>query len=80
MKTLLSNWNVARIIRLLLGIGAIAQGATTNEYILIIAGVLIASMAMINVGCCGATGCNIQPKKGGTNNTKEVIYEEVGKQ
>lgn len=79
MKTLVSNWNIARIIRLLLGVAAIAQGATTNEYILSIAGVLILLMALLNIGCCGTSGCSIQPKKSGNNNANEVIYEEVGK-
>ena len=79
MKTLVNNWNIVRIIRLALGVAAIAQGVTTNEYILTIAGVLILFMALLNIGCCGASGCSIQPKKNETNNAKEVIYEEVGK-
>ena len=78
MKTLLSNWNLFRVFRLVLGIAAIIQGFGNNETIFAIAGGLITLMAIGNIGCCGASGCAMNTKQVSKKNEIDV-YEEVGR-
>ena len=77
-KILTTQWNVLRIVRLVLGIGVIIQGIIASELLLIIAGIVVGSMALLNTGCCGAAGCNVSVSKKKTN-AEEISYEEVVK-
>lgn len=76
MKTLLSNWNLFRVLRFVVGIAAIIQGIANNETIFAIAGGLLTLMAIGNTGCCGFNGCAVNAKPGSKKNEKGV-YEEV---
>lgn len=77
--TINKSWDFFRVLRLILGLAAVIQGYMENELMLIIAGGLIAAMAIFNVGCCGVTGCSIPQPAKKENNPKKVIYEEVVK-
>ena len=77
MKTILQGWNFMRIVRLVLGIIIIVQGAMAREAITVILGLLFAGMAVANIGCCGANGCAVSPRSSIKNKTKEISYEEV---
>jgi hypothetical protein len=80
MKNILfTQWNLFRAIRLILGIGAIIQGIVNVEMILVIAGIIISGMAVLNVGCCGATGCSVPPNRKQKLKEEEITYEEVVK-
>lgn len=64
MRTsIIKSWNLPRAFRLAFGIVASIQGIVENEFMLLIAGGLIAAMAVFNVGCCGAGGCAIPQNK-----------------
>ena len=76
MKTLLSNWNLFRVLRFVVGIAAIIQGIANNETIFAIAGGLLTLMAIGNTGCCGVNGCAVNAKPVSKKNEKGV-YEEV---
>lgn len=77
MKNFLSNWNFMRIIRLVLGIAVIIQGIVLAEWMFIVLGGFFSLMPLLNIGCCGATGCNTRPQKNSRNITEDIIYEEV---
>lgn len=77
MKKLLLNWNLFRIIRLILGIFVIVQGIATREVWFAIAGGVVAFMAVVNVGCCGAGGCAVNTQTNQRKTKEEIIYEEV---
>lgn len=77
--TILKNWNLPRALRLVLGGAAATQGAMDNELMLVLAGGIIGAMALLNVGCCGASGCTMPPNNKIEEKPKEVIYEEVVK-
>ena len=79
MKKLLISWNISRIIRLTLGVVIIVQGIATGEALLILAGSFIAATALLNIGCCGTSGCNI-PEANLNKNQKKIIYEELDKE
>jgi hypothetical protein len=63
LKTIFTNWNFMRAIRLILGVFIIIQSFQTQQYIMIIPGVIFALMALFSVGCCGSNGCAIPTKK-----------------
>ena len=77
MKVLVSGWNVMRVIRLALGILVIIQSISEKNYMLTVAGGLFALLALINVGCCGANGCAVNPVVNKNDLKKEAVYEEV---
>jgi hypothetical protein len=56
------NWSFMRAIRLILGIFIIIQSVQSQQYIMIIPGVIFALMAIFSVGCCGNNGCTIPTK------------------
>jgi hypothetical protein len=63
LKTIFTNWNFMRAIRLILGVYIIIQSFQSRQYIMIIPGVVFAIMALFSVGCCGNNGCAVPIKK-----------------
>jgi hypothetical protein len=76
MESILKNWNIVRVIRLLLGLSVCWQSVVMHEWILGFAGIFVAGNALFNVGCCGINGCQIAAKPN-PGLTKEISYEEV---
>ncbi|MBB2950721.1 hypothetical protein [Sphingobacterium sp. JUb56] len=76
MKKYLRNWNFMRVLRLAVGILVVVQGIQTKEWLIVGLGSLFSLMPLINIGCYGASGCNIHVSK---SNKKEenIIDEEV---
>ncbi len=62
LKTIFTNWNFMRVIRLILGVLIIIQSFQSQQYIMIIPGVIFALIAIFGVGCCGNNGCAIPTK------------------
>ena len=60
-QTILTNWTFVRILRLLLGLGIIVQAVIVKDAFLDAAGLLLSSMAVFNVGCCGTAVCATTP-------------------
>jgi hypothetical protein len=77
MRTLLTNWNAMRLLRLVLGIIVIVQGVNNTEVLYLVLGGMLVFMALANVGCCGTTGCAVNTRKTKAIEEKEVVYEEV---
>lgn len=65
-----------RVLRLALGIFIIVQGVVARDWLFIGAGVLFSLMPILNIGCCGASGCNTPVRKN-TGNVEDVSYEEI---
>ncbi len=65
-----------RVLRLAIGIFIIVQGVQTKEWLFVALGGLFSLMPLLNIGCCGASGCNTPVRK---NNGKieDVSYEEI---
>lgn len=57
MNTLLKDWNIIRILRLIAGIVIIGMAIAESQIILSIIGLLLLIQAVMNTGC-GANGCN----------------------
>ncbi|MCC6759815.1 MAG: hypothetical protein IT252_01295 [Chitinophagaceae bacterium] len=76
-----TNWNFIRFIRLGLGIMVIVQSIQFREYWFVFFGVLLAALAILDMGCSSGA-CGVPPQKPTQQNTKsmeEITYEEVGK-
>lgn len=78
MNTLLQNWGLFKIIRVALGIIILIQGILTGEIPSILIGLAFSVLALMNVGCCGPSGCSTGANTGSKQQTQgEVEYEEV---
>ena len=76
-KTLLTNWNFMRLLRLGLGIYIAIQAVETQSKISMIFAVFFLFQALTNTGCCGSNGCAVPLKKNNSDKTDEIEYEEV---
>lgn len=72
----LKSFGYWRLLRIIFGAIALVQAFLMHDIILGIAGIVVAGMAILNMGCCGVNGCNtnLNPKN---NSSKEINYEEV---
>ncbi|WP_416438781.1 hypothetical protein [Phnomibacter sp. MR] len=76
-----TNWNPIRFIRLALGIMVIVQSIQVKEYWFVFFGILLAVLAILDMGCASGA-CGVPPQKPTQQNTKsmeDTTYEEVGK-
>lgn len=65
-----------RVLRLVLGIFIIVQGIMAKEWLLIGLGGLFSLMPLMNIGCCGTSGCNTPISKS-NKKVEDITYEEV---
>jgi hypothetical protein len=72
MKRIREGWSIGRLLRLLLGTGAVAQGLAQKENLMLIVGLFIVLSAVLNYGCCGNAGCPVPPK----NRTLTKVHDE----
>jgi uncharacterized membrane protein HdeD (DUF308 family) len=71
MKNLLKNWDVSRILRLVLGLGIGVYALITTEYLLLILAGWLLMQGVLNISCCGTT-CASQ----GTKTDKRDLYKD----
>lgn len=75
---LLHHWTFMRGLRLFLGILAIGQWISSSEILIGIAGVILLSQSLLNMGCC-STGACIPARKSRyrPQATETIEYEEI---
>lgn len=73
---ILSGWNIMRMVRLALGIFIIVQGIVTKEWMFALLGVVFAIIPLLNIGCCGTSGCGVPVSKS-QKESEDITYEEV---
>ncbi len=81
LQSLKAPWHLMRIVRLVLGITAIASAFLYHNGFLGIAGGYLTLISVLNIGCCAGEGCNL-PKTGSTtrlgkSNAEPAEYNEV---
>lgn len=54
---MIKNWNLLRILRLVLGIVILVQGLQMMQVPFIILGLVFTAMPLFNVGCCSGGAC-----------------------
>lgn len=78
MTTLLKNWDVLRIVRLGLALWLAYSSFVEKQPLLAVVAGMLALQALLNVGCCGASGCATPPAKSSVKAPHdEIQYEEV---
>ncbi|UMQ40837.1 hypothetical protein MKS83_15710 [Chryseobacterium sp. Y16C] len=65
-----------RVLRFALGIIVIVQGIMDNEWLLVGLGALFSLMPLMNIGCCGVSGCKTTAPRG-AKKIEDISYEEV---
>jgi hypothetical protein len=74
----LKSWNFMRVLRFIFGGGAIIQALITKDITLGVLGIIVGGMALLNVGCCGTSGCETNLKNTNSKNEiTDVEFEEV---
>lgn len=76
MKNYLKNWNIIRLLRLIVGIFVVIQGIIAREWMFVFLGGLFALMPLMNVGC-GTSGCQTPRYKNTKKEQDETHYEEI---
>lgn len=75
-QAIFNNWNLIRLLRLIMGIAILLQGIMAKDVLFAIAGLLFSGMAVFNLGCCATGNCATPPVKSNSA-TKDIHYEEV---
>lgn len=65
-----------RLLRLAMGVFIIVQGFVDNQWLFVALGGLFSLMPMLNIGCCGVSGCNTPVRKS-NKRLEDISYEEV---
>lgn len=70
---LLYGWSLMRFIRVALGVFILIEGFKSTSYFSLAIGGLLLWQGVMNVGCCGANGCDTN-----VNYNKDQSLEDVG--
>lgn len=73
MKRFIQNWNLVRILRMVLAISFIGYGIDSADYMLIVLGALFGMQALLNISCCGPVGCGTS----GNNKTGNTYKDQI---
>jgi len=74
-QVIFSNWNLVRVLRLIMGIAITVQAVMMKDVLFGATGFLFTIMPLFNMGCA-AGDCMAPPAREKTV-TKEIVYEEV---
>ena len=77
MEKLLLNWNIARVLRLVLAGVFLAAGISRGDTIAYVAAAVFGLQAIFNVGCIGASCAPASKMVHGEIDVKDNSYEEV---
>lgn len=72
MNRFISNWDAARWLRLLSGIGFMVYGLYGADFYIVFLGVLFLLMAVLNWSCCSGGSCS-------TSSGKKSLYKDYVK-
>lgn len=70
MNRILKNWDLTRIVRLVLSVIVAVYAITSKEYSFFILSGLLLFQAILNVSCCGSQGCSTNSK----SKPKDNVY------
>lgn len=76
MKNYFKIWNFMRLLRLSMGIFVMVQGVRSEQWLFVILGGLFSLMPLLNIGCCGTSGCNTTVSQS-NKKMEDITYEEI---
>ncbi len=77
MGDLLRNWNLARVLRLVLAGAFLGAAVSSGEWVAYVVAAVFGLQAILNVGCCGASCAAPSVNRKAGNIVQETDYEEV---
>jgi len=75
--TLFTDWHLARLIRLGLGLFIAIQAIRTHDSFSGLLAAFLLFQALSNKGCCGANGCTVSTTTSKQDRNADVEFEEV---
>lgn len=76
MRTVLTNWDLPRVIRAVLALVFLATGITRSEPVALFAAALLGTQAVLNIGC-SAGACSPSARRDVDVADTEITYEEI---
>ena len=76
-RRILSNWNVMRILRVILGLWVLVMAVRYRDTTMIFLSTFMVLTAVFGVGCCGINGCYVQPGSDAEKSAGKGDYEEI---
>ena len=74
INTLLSGWDFVRVLRLVIGVSALAAYYSEHDSMMGMLGIIVTAQAVFNVGCCGVNSCSSTNTQ---SNSKEISPDET---
>lgn len=75
MKRFIQNWDLVRVLRMIMAVSFIGYGISSKDYMLILLGGLFGVQAILNISCCGTGGCAGKGKLKSDSLYKDQIKE-----
>ena len=75
--TLFTDWHLARLIRLGLGLFIAIQAIRTHDSLSGFIAAFLLFQALSNTGCCGANGCAVPTTRSKHDRNADVEFEEI---
>jgi len=76
-ESVLKNWNIILVLRLVIGAFIAYDGFRSHEYLIMSIGLVFIGMSVLNMGCFGVQGCGVPVKQINNSEPEEIQYEEV---
>jgi hypothetical protein len=76
-KTLLTDWHLMRLVRLVVGVGIAVQAFQMQSALIAFFSAFFLFQAITNTGCCGASGCPVKPDNKDDQHPDDLVFEEV---
>ncbi len=80
-QRLTQGWGFMRLFRLGLGVIVLIEAWKNNEILFGLLGGILLFQSLMDVGCCGSGGCDINQvktkEKSVTLDSKDVTFEEI---
>ncbi|HCL05000.1 MAG TPA: hypothetical protein DHW64_03105 [Chitinophagaceae bacterium] len=77
IKTIASNWHFMRVLRVVLSLAILVQSWYAKDGTTAVIGFMLLAMGLLNIGCCGPSGCYTPLKNKKPVSSNEPVYEEV---
>ncbi len=71
------HWNVARVLRVFLGVMILVQGTVNHDNGVLAMGGFFTLFGLFTTGCCGMSGCNTEATQLRHNRIEDITFEDV---
>ena len=77
-KKIFSGWGFIRLVRLGIAISILNEAWESSSVFFALFGIVFLFQALLNVGCCGYNGCEVeQVSKSTTTDIEDISFKEI---